>query len=110
MSNDDRDMVRGGDNPFQDVGLPDADTLLMKADLAAGILHVLRERQLSGAQAAKLAGVTEADISRIRRASLDRFTIDRLVRILNRLDRQVQVTVSLRPRGRDGRQPSAAYP
>ena len=108
MNDDDRAIVRGGDNPFQDVGLPDADTLLIKADLAAGIMRVLRERQMSGAKAAELAGVAEADISRIRRASLDRFTIDRLVRILNRLDRQVQVAVSLRPRGQNGRQSSAA--
>ena len=106
--NYDKDVVPGWDNPFQDVGFPDADTLRMKADLAAGIMRVLRERQLSGAKAAELAGVTEADISRIRRASLDRFTIDRLVRVLNRLDRQVQVAVSLRPRRKDSRQPSAA--
>jgi predicted XRE-type DNA-binding protein len=108
MSDDDRVMVRGGDNPFQDVSLADADTLLIKADLAAEIMRVLRERRLSGGKAAELAGVAEADISRIRTASLDRFTIDRLIRILNCLDRQVQVAVSLRPRGQDGRQPSAA--
>jgi predicted XRE-type DNA-binding protein len=43
--------------------------------------------------------VTEAGISRIRNADLNRFTIDRLVRILNRLDCRVQVAISLRPRG-----------
>jgi predicted XRE-type DNA-binding protein len=92
------DIVRGSDNPFRDAGLSDPDTKLMKADLAAGIIRILRERALSGARAAALAGVTEADISRIRNADLNRFTIDRLVRILNRLDSQVQVAVSLRPR------------
>lgn len=44
------------------------------------------------------------------RASLDRFTIDRLERIFNRLDRQVQVGVTARPRGRDGHQLGAAHP
>ena len=42
--------------------------------------------------------MTEADISRIRNADLNRFTIDRLVRILNRLDCEVQVAITLRPR------------
>jgi predicted XRE-type DNA-binding protein len=92
------DIVRGSDNPFQDAGLSDPDTKLMKADLAAGIIRILRERTLSGARAAALAGVTEADISRIRNADLNRFTIDRLVRILNRLDSRVQVAISLRRR------------
>jgi predicted XRE-type DNA-binding protein len=98
MTDDDLDIVRGSDNPFRDAGLSDPDTKLMKADLAAGIIRILRERDLSGARAAALAGVTEADISRIRNADLNRFTIDRLVRILNRLDSGVQVAVSLRPR------------
>jgi len=98
MSDDELDVIRGSDNPFRDVGLSDPDTKLMKADLAAGIIRILRERALSGARAAALAGVTEADISRIRNADLNRFTIDRLVRILNRLDSRMQVAVSLRPR------------
>jgi predicted XRE-type DNA-binding protein len=99
MSEHKLDIVRGSDNPFRDAGLTDPDTKLMKADLAVGIIRVVRERDLSGARAAALAGVTEADISRIRKADLNRFTIDRLVRILNRLDSRVQVAVSLRPRG-----------
>ena len=41
-----------------------------------------------------LTGVTAADLSRIRNADLGRFTIDRLVRILNALDRRVTVKVS----------------
>jgi predicted XRE-type DNA-binding protein len=98
MSQGKLEIMRGSANPFADAGVPDADTELMKADLATEIVRILRERDLTGARAAELAGTTEADISRIRRASLDRFTIDRLVRILNRLDRQIEVAVSLRPR------------
>ena len=42
------ELVRGSENPFRDVGLPDADTKLIKADLAAEIIGVLRERRLTG--------------------------------------------------------------
>jgi hypothetical protein len=45
-----RGIVRDSDNPFRDAGLSDSDTKLMKADLAAGIIRVLRERDLSGAR------------------------------------------------------------
>ena len=104
------EIVRGSDNPFLDVGLPDADTELMKADLATEIVRVLRERDLAGAGAAETAGATEADICRIRKASLDRFTIDRLVKILNRLDRQIEVAVTMRLRGQNDEQRDIAYP
>jgi predicted XRE-type DNA-binding protein len=90
------ELVRGSENPFRDVGLPDADTKLIKADLAAEIIGVLREHGLTGAAAAKIAGVQTADISRIRNADLSRFTIDRLVKILIRLDRQVEVRFAVR--------------
>jgi predicted XRE-type DNA-binding protein len=106
MSEEKLEIVRGTDNPFADVGLPDADAELMKADLATEIVRILRERNLTGARAADLAGVTEADISRIRKGSLDRFTIDRLVKILNRLD--IEVTVRTRPRRRESCRESAS--
>jgi predicted XRE-type DNA-binding protein len=82
---DDLELVRGSDSPFEDMGLPEADTKLIKADPAAEIIAILRERRLTGAAAAKLAGVQTADLSRIRNADLSRYTIDRLVTILNRL-------------------------
>ena len=93
---EDLELVRGSDNPFDDVGLPEADAKLIKADLAAEIIAILRERRLTGAAAAKLIGVQTADISRIRNADLSWFTIDRLVTILNRLNRHVEVRLTVR--------------
>jgi predicted XRE-type DNA-binding protein len=43
--------------------------------------------------ASELTGTAAADFSRIRRAKLDRFTIDRLMLILNKLDQRVEVEV-----------------
>lgn len=87
------EIIRGSDNPFEDVGLPEPDTKLLKADLAAEIIRILRERNMTGVQAAEATGFQESDISRIRNADLGRFTIDRLVTILNRLDHKVRLTV-----------------
>ncbi|MDN5849496.1 MAG: helix-turn-helix domain-containing protein [Nitrococcus sp.] len=91
------ELVRGSDNVFRDVGLPDADSEQIKAQLAAEIIRILRERSLTNAAAARQAGIQEADISRIRNADLDRFTIDRLVKVLNGLGLHVGVTVSPQP-------------
>ena len=72
----------------------------MKADLAAAIMRILRERNMNGPTAARLAEVTEADISRIRKGAIDRFTIDRLVKIHNRLDQGTRIRVDF-PAARD---------
>ncbi|MDG6746057.1 XRE family transcriptional regulator, partial [Staphylococcus aureus] len=52
--------------------------------------------------AEKITGVAAADFSRIRQAKLKGFTIDRLMTILDRLNRDVQVSVSVLPRKVDG--------
>ena len=93
---DELELVKGSDNSFADVGLPDADTKLIKADLAAEIVGIVRERHLTGAAAAKLVGIQTADMSRIRNADVSRFTIDRLVHILNRLNRHVEMRVTVK--------------
>lgn len=97
MMSEELELVRGSDNVFRDVGLPDADSEQIKAQLAAEIIRILRERSLTNAAAARQAGIQEADISRIRNADLDRFTIDRLVKVLNGLGLHVGVTVSPQP-------------
>ncbi len=98
MSDDD-ELVRGSGNLFRDLGHPDADREQLRALLAARIIGVLDERGLTVRAAQEATGVAAADFSRIRQARLGRFTIDRLMGILAGLGQQVEVTVSVRPRG-----------
>ncbi|MGF9562445.1 helix-turn-helix transcriptional regulator [Neorhizobium sp. JUb45] len=93
MTDDDFEIVRGSGNIYADLGDPDADTKLMKAQLASEIIATLDRRKLTVREGEKLTGVTAADLSRIRNADLGRFTIDRLVRVLNALDRRVTLKV-----------------
>src|SRR3954471_17914380 len=99
MNKDDLELVRGSGNVFRDVGHPDADILHAKAVLAAKIIGVLDDLGLSVRRAHELTGFAAADFSRVRRANLGRFTVDRLMTMLNRLGQEVEVTISDRPRG-----------
>ena len=98
----DIDLVRGNGNVFRDFGRPDADLEQLRSILAARILRVLDERGLSVRKAKEITGIAAADFSRIRCANLERFTVDRLMTILARLDQQVQVRVTVRPRTHHG--------
>jgi len=92
--NDDFEIVRGSGNVFRDFGHSNADAEQLKAVLAAQIIRVMDGRELSGRRAEELTGIAAADFSRIRKAKLDRFTIDRLMTILNRFEQRVEVSVS----------------
>jgi predicted XRE-type DNA-binding protein len=105
MSSDDFDIIRGSGNVFRDLGHPDADREQLRALLAARIIGVLDDRKLTVRAAQELTGIAAADFSRIRKANLGRFTIDRLMTILAGLDQEVDVTVDVHPRSRNAEQP-----
>jgi predicted XRE-type DNA-binding protein len=66
--------------------------------LAAAIVKALDARQLTVRAAEGATGIAAADFSRIRRVKLSRFTIDRLMSILDRLGQRVEVTIKVGPK------------
>jgi len=93
----DFEIVYGQGNIYDDFGDKDADTKIIKAQLAAEIIAMLNHRNLTTREGEKLTGITAADLSRIRNADLGRFTIDRLVRVLNAFNRHVTINVNHAP-------------
>ncbi|NDY57077.1 XRE family transcriptional regulator [Desulfovibrio sulfodismutans] len=96
--NDDLELVRGSGNAFQDFGHEGAGLLQARALLAARIVRTLDDRGLSTREAARLTGIAHSEFSRIRNARLARFSLDRLITILGRLDTTVEVNVTFRKR------------
>lgn len=95
---DDFELVRGSGNVFADFDQPDASIRQFRAILAAEIVKTLDVERLTVRDAEARTGISAADFSRIRQVKLERFTIDRLLRILDRLNRDVRVKISIAPR------------
>ncbi len=95
---DELELVRGSGNVFRDQSDPDADVQQMKAILAARIIEILNEEGLSIRKAQRKTGIAAADFSRIRNGDLGRFSVDRLVRLNNKLDRETEISLQLAPR------------
>jgi predicted XRE-type DNA-binding protein len=89
-------VVRGSGNVFRDVGHKNADAEQLKAILAAEIIKALDRERLSVRAAHGRTEIAAAGFSRIRNADLGRFTIDRLMSIINRLGSRVEVKVRVR--------------
>jgi predicted XRE-type DNA-binding protein len=96
---DNFDLIRGSGNVFQDFGRPNANLEQARAILAAEIVRTLDDRGLSTREAERLTGVSHSEFSRIRNAKIGRFTLDRMIAILGKLDEEVEVNVTFRPRG-----------
>lgn len=96
MKDKDLDIIRGSGNVYRDFGDSDADVKQLKGILAAAIIKALDKQGLTVRGAQEATGIAAADFSRIRNADLGRFTVDRLMTIINRLGSRIDVKVSVR--------------
>ncbi len=88
-----RDYIEGSGNVFADLGLPNADELLAKAELAIRITDILRRRRLTQVQAAEILAVDQPKVSALIRGRLAGFSIERLLRFLLLLGADVAITI-----------------
>ena len=87
-------------NVFVDLGLPNAEELQVKAALANQIASIVTHRHLTQVETAHIIGTGQPKVSELLAGRLDGFSIERLIRYLNALDRDVQIVVSPKPRSR----------
>ena len=93
MKSERLEVVWGSGNVFLDLRHKNADSEQVKAILAAEIIKALDRERLTVRAAHGRTGIAAADFSRIRNADLGRFTVDRLMSILNRLGSRVEVKI-----------------
>src|SRR5215472_9868163 len=91
----------GSGNVFKDIGVPNAEQHLLKAQLVFKIDALMKKRHLTQVQAAELFGVRQPDVSKMLRGEFRQFSVERLLRFLVALDQDVEIVV--RPhRNREG--------
>ena len=93
-------VEEGSGNVFADIGLPNPEERLAKADLAIRISEVLRARRFTQGQAARTLKIDQPKISRLLRGQLSGFSTERLMHFLTLLGRDVEITVRPAPRSR----------
>ncbi|MGO8968376.1 MAG: helix-turn-helix domain-containing protein [Myxococcaceae bacterium] len=85
--------TRGTGNVFADIGVPDPEVALVKAQLASRIVDLIEARGLTQVQAAAILGTDQPRVSDIVRGSLQQFTADRLMRFITALGSDVEIAV-----------------
>ncbi len=95
-----RDHVRSSGNVFADLGLPKPDDPLAKAELTAKIIEEIQRRGLTQSQAGSILGIDQPKVSALKQGHLSSFSIERLMRFLVLLGRDVEITVKQRRKPR----------
>jgi len=88
------ESMRGSGNVFADLGLPDADERMLKAQLAIQIRRFIEAKGWTQTEAAEAVGLDQPKVSHLLRGRLAGFSLDRLLNILNPLGHSVEVRIS----------------
>jgi predicted XRE-type DNA-binding protein len=95
-----RAIVRGSGNVFADLNFPDAEERQTKLRLAYALNAIVDARRLTQAAAAARLGLNQPKVSALRRYKLEGFSVERLMTLLNALDRDIEIVIRKKPRSR----------
>jgi predicted XRE-type DNA-binding protein len=89
----------GSGNVFADLGLKDADQLLTRAQIGYHVFKILKAEKLKQREIAGILGIAQPDVSHLMNGHFSRFTTDKLLDFLKRLNRKVTIEVSRHHKG-----------
>jgi predicted XRE-type DNA-binding protein len=93
------EFEEGSGNVFADLGLEDANELFARAQLGFHVYKILKGKKLKQRDMASLLGVAQPEVSHLMNGHLSRFTTDKLLEFLKRLNRKVTIQISLHKPG-----------
>jgi predicted XRE-type DNA-binding protein len=86
-------ITKGSGNIFADLGLPNAEQELLKAQLTLQIYRIVKERGLTQAQAGEVLGIKQPHVSALMRNRSGTFSVGRLIEFLTALGQDVEIKV-----------------
>ncbi len=86
-------ITRSSGNVFADLGFDNPEEMETKAKLVSQINAIIKKRKLTQKEAGAILGITQSRVSDLAHGGLSGFSVDRLFRLLNKLDREIEIIV-----------------
>lgn len=80
-------------NVFADLGLPDAEEMLLKSQIVVELHRAIKQRKLTQTAAAKHIGIAQPDLSNILRGRFRGYSVERLMRMLTTFGQDIDIVV-----------------
>ena len=86
-------VYRGSGNVFADIGAAYPGRTLARAQIMSRTAEIIKERHLTQKEASELLGIPQSKISCLVNGKLSMFSLDHLLVLLNKLDRDVDIII-----------------
>jgi len=91
-----RKVEVGSGNIFADLGLPDAEDMLLKSTIVIELRRLIKQRKLTQSAAGKLIGISQGDLSKVLCGQFRGYSEAKLMRMLTAFDQNVEITIQPR--------------
>ena len=102
-------IEKGSMNVYADLGVADAEEMLVKAQLASKIAEIIKLRKLTQTQASSLLGMTQPKLSNLLRGRFRGISETKMLECMTLLGRDVQIVVKPASRSRKTGQVSVLF-
>jgi len=96
MTEHNEEVFEGGGNVFADLGLPNADEHLLKAEIVLQLKRLIDDRNLTQCKASAILGIAQPDLSNLLRGRFRGYSVERLMRFLTAFDQDVEIRLTPR--------------
>lgn len=86
-------------NVFADLGLDDADELVARSQIGFHVYQLIKAKNLKQKEIGQLLGIAQPDVSHLMNGHFSRFTADKLMDFVRRLDHKMIITISPHKQG-----------
>jgi predicted XRE-type DNA-binding protein len=98
------EIYEGSGNVFADLGLPNPEERLLKANIVSELHRLIKQRGLTQVKAAKLIGIHQPDLSLLLRGDFDDYSVGRLMKMLTAFEQDIEIVMKPnRKAGKPGR-------
>ena len=108
MKNKKIKFEEGSGNVFADLGFKDSDELFARAQIGFCVHKIVKDQNLKQREISAVLGIAQSDVSHLMNGHYSRFTTDKLLDFLKRLDRKVTIRIAPRKAGEPYQQVSLA--
>lgn len=96
-------IIDSSGNVFADLGLSTNEDDLLKVAIAGAITNIVKKRELRQADAADIIGIDQPKMSLLLRGRLKSFSVERMLKFLTLLGKDVDIRISARSKNQPGR-------
>jgi predicted XRE-type DNA-binding protein len=94
MKDEQIEFVESSGDIFADLGLPNPEERMAKAELAREVRKIIASRELTQAQAGAALGIAQPNVSDLMRGKLARFSVEKMLEFLTALGRDITIVVT----------------